>query len=94
MKRNTFVLGLEDLEDVADMKDSEAGKLFKAILHYVAEGQTWKLPTRASVIFGFIRRRLDKDMVKYEAVCKKRSEAGKLGALKTNSLKAANADNR
>ena len=72
MKKSTFVLDLEDLEDVADMKATEAGRLFQAILVYVAGGEVPKLPARASVIFGFIRRRLDKDQIKYEAVCRKR----------------------
>ena len=91
MKKSTFVLDLEDLEDVADMKATEAGRLFQAILVYVAGGEVPKLPARASVIFGFIRRRLDKDQIKYEAVCRKRSEAGKLGAQKSLEQRKANA---
>ena len=94
MKKTTFVLDHEDLVDVLELKDAEAGKLFKAILSYVDTGQAVKLPSRADVIFGFIRRRLDRDQIKYEAMCKKRSEAGKLGAQKTNGQRSANADKR
>ena len=91
MKKSTFVLDLDDLQDLQDIKDAEVGKLLKAILIYAETGQVLKLPPRAGVIFGFIRRRLDRDRKKYEDVCQKRAEAGKLGAEKTNRLRAANA---
>lgn len=94
MKKTTFVLDHEDLVDVLELKDAEAGKLFKAILSYVDTGQAAKLPSRADVIFGFIRRRLDKDRIKYEEVCRKRSESGKLGGRKTQEQKQANACKR
>lgn len=79
--KDSFVLHMDDFEDISDLKDADAGKLLKAILAYAADasGDLPKLGVQAKTMFGYIRRHMDRDRAKYEATCAKRAKAGKLG---------------
>ena len=78
--KESFVLHLEDFEDFEELKDAEAGKLIKAILAYASTGVLPEnLGVRASTMFRYIRRHLDRDKARYEETCRKRAESGKLG---------------
>ena len=79
-KRDSIVLHIEDFEDIGELRDSEAGKLLKAILAYASSGEIPdKLGVQAKTMFSFIRRHIDRDKAKYDEKCRKRSEAGKRG---------------
>ena len=81
--KETFLLALEDFDDLGKLTDREAGLLLKAIVEYQATGEVpGRLPVRSDVMFGYIRRRLDRNMAKYEETCRKRAEAGRKGGIK------------
>lgn len=86
--QESFLLLLDDLEDLDKLTDHEAGQLFRAIVMYQKTGlMPEELAVRADCMFGYIRRRLDKNREKYEETCRKRAEAGSKGG----KQKAANA---
>ena len=79
-KRDSVILHLEDFDDIENMKDSDAGKLLKAILAYVSTGALPdRLGVQAKTMFGYIRRHIDRDQTYYESVKLKRKAAGKKG---------------
>lgn len=85
----SIVIHVEDFGDIDELKDSDAGKLLKAILEYASTGNvTVKLSVQAKTMFGFIRRRIDRDKLKYEEKRKKRSEAGKKGGRPRKQIEA------
>lgn len=72
----SVVLHLEDFEDFEELKDTEAGKLMKAILAYVSTGALPEnLGIQAKTMFRYIRRHIDRDKAKYAETCRKRAEA-------------------
>lgn len=78
-KRDSFLLHIEDFEDLCDLKDSDAGKLLRAIISYATGQEIPKLGTQAKTMFGYIRRHMERDTAKYQETCRKRAEAGKKG---------------
>ena len=89
----SFLLYTEDLIDLGKLTDKEAGQLLKAIVEYQTTGVLpEKLPVRADIMFGYIRRSLDKNREKYEKTCKARAEAGKKGGRPKKSEEDAPSD--
>lgn len=79
-EKESFLLHTEDFTQIGKLKDSDAGKLLKAILTYVETGALPdKLCVRGETMFDYIRRRLDRDRESYQETCRRRSEAGKKG---------------
>ena len=79
-KKESFLLHIEDFEDLGELKDAEAGKLLRAILAYVSTGEMpEKIGIQAKTMFRYIRRHIDRDTVSYEETCRKRAASGKLG---------------
>ena len=96
----TFVLHTRYAEQVDMLNDTQAGMLFRAVLHYADTGLAVETADPAvNMMFSFIRQQMDADYEKYEETCKKRSEAasraGKISAEKRALKKqqAANATN-
>lgn len=77
--KDSFVLHIEDFEDLGELKDSEAGKLLKAVLAYATGGDIPKLGLQSKTMFGYIRRHMERDRQRYEETCAKRAAAGKKG---------------
>ena len=76
----SVVLHMDDFEDINELKDSDAGKLLKAIIAYSNDGSMpEKLGIQAKTMFSFIRRHIDRDKLKYEETCRRRSESGRKG---------------
>lgn len=48
-------------ETFDEMSDAEAGRLIKAVLHYGASGETRTLSGGERLVFGIIRRQIDRD---------------------------------
>ena len=79
-KKESFLLHLEDFEDIEELKDAEAGKLIKAIIVYASNGSiSENLGIQAKTMFRYIRRHIDRDTASYEEKCRKRAESGRLG---------------
>ena len=77
--KDSFVMHIEDFEDLGELKDAEAGKLLRAIIAFATEEEAPKLGVQAKTMFGYIRRHMERDKAKYEATCRKRAEAGSQG---------------
>ena len=92
--RDSFVLYCSLREPLKKLSENETGSLFKAILDYVAEGtEPNGLSQAAEMAFMFVKSQLDRDSEKYDAVCQKRAEAGRLGGLQKQA-NLANATKR
>lgn len=74
--KDSFVMHIEDFEDLGELKDAEAGKLLRAIIAFATDEEAPKLGVQAKTMFGYIRRHMERDKAKYEATCRKRAEAG------------------
>ena len=77
--KDSFVMHIEDFEDLGELKDAEAGKLLRAIIAFATDEEAPKLGVQAKTMFGYIRRHMERDKAKYEATCRKRAEAGSQG---------------
>lgn len=77
--KDSFVLHIEDFEDLGELKDAEAGKLLKAVLAYATGEDIPKLGLQSKTMFGYIRRHMERDRMRYEETCAKRAAAGKKG---------------
>lgn len=62
-------------ETFDDMSDAEAGRLIKAILHYGASGEVRTLSGGERLVFGIIKRQIDRDNESADS----HREAGKTG---------------
>ena len=79
MKRDSFVLFTEQKEIFDILTDEEAGKLIKAIYHYVDTREVIKLDDKLQIAMIMIKQSIDKNFKKWEETKEKRSNAGKKG---------------
>lgn len=78
--KNSFVLQTRLHAVVAKLSDKQAGALFKSILDYAANGSVATFEDSAvSIAFEFVRQDIDYTATKYEEICKRNAENGKLG---------------
>lgn len=89
MSKDSFVLYVDTGNQIDMLSDEEAGRLFKSLFHYVAEGQEpANLQPATMMAFRFIRSQLDRDAKKYEEVKRKRAEAGRIGGKQSQANRA------
>lgn len=80
MTKESFVLYTSYTDQIDSLADTDAGMLFKTILHYVRDGVDLAILTgEAKMAFSFIRYNLDLDARKWEEKRQKRQEAGRNG---------------
>lgn len=77
MEKKSFVMYADYQKHIARLSDGDAGKLMKAIFAYVNGSDEVQLSPAADMAFSFIKERIDHDTKKWNAICQKRSEAGK-----------------
>ena len=77
--RDSFVLYAEYLENIELLSMEQRGVLITALMKYVSDQDPPDMDSATKMAFSFIRSRIDKDQRKYEEVCSKRAEAGKMG---------------
>lgn len=65
-------------ETVDLLSDTEAGRLFKAVLHY-AKGQEDELPGQEKLIYSMLRAQFERDAASYDDYIDKQRENGKKG---------------
>lgn len=89
MGKDSFVLYVDAGNQIDMLTNEEAGRLFKALFHYEAEGQEpADLQPATLMAFCFIRAQLDRDAEKYEEVKRKRAEAGRIGGKQSQANRA------
>ena len=77
--RDSFVLYTSYIEQISLLDNEQRGVLLTAIYSYVMENELPDMDGMTKMAFSFIKSQLDKDLKKYEEVCRKRREAGKAG---------------
>lgn len=75
-----FIMYKDYKHTVNKLTDEQAGKLLKHILSYVNDEYPETDDIIIEVAFEPMKQRLKKDLKKWESICEKRSEAGKMGA--------------
>lgn len=77
--RDSFVLYAGYIENIELLSMEQRGVLITALMKYVSDQDPPDMDSATKMAFSFIRSRIDKDQRKYEEVCSKRAEAGKMG---------------
>ena len=91
-KRERLSLRVEYLKHISLLSDEEAGRLFRAILEYGAEGEmTERLGEAAAMCFSFIAAAIDEEAEKEEQVRKAKRENGRKGGRPSKAEKAEKA---
>jgi len=88
--KKSFVLYSDLIHTVELLTDKQAGELFKHILLYVNDKNPKTESSITKISFEPIKQQLKRDLVKFEQVKKKRSEAGRISAEKRAKQKATN----
>ncbi len=79
--KNSFLLYFDIREPLELLSDAERGRLFLAILNYAESGELPNFDGAVKMAFSFIKKSIDRDAAKWESVCQKRAEAGRIGGL-------------
>jgi hypothetical protein len=80
--KKSFILYSDIIYTVEKLSDIEAGQLLKHLLRYVNDQNPTTKNPLVEIAFEPIKQQLKRDLVKFEDVKGKRSEAGKAGAIK------------
>jgi hypothetical protein len=87
MEKNNFILYKDYEEHVALLSNEEAGKLFKAIFRYVDGRKELELDGMTKMAFSFIKRNLERDLIKYKDKCNLNALNGAKGGRPKGSTK-------
>lgn len=89
-RKKSFVLYCENLEQVSLLSDTQAGKLFKALMRYADSGETPEFSNGLlQMAFSFMSAQIRRDLDKWEETCQIRSEVGKKGGAPKGNRNAA-----
>lgn len=96
--KDSFILYTEQKAVIDKLTDEQAGKLIKAIYEYVETDKMPQLDTVLDLVITPFKFALDRNKTKYEAVSKKRAEAGAKGGkqkkqMQTKDSKRSDNDN-
>ena len=80
--KKSFILYSDAIHTVEKLSDTDAGQLLKHLLRYVNDQNPTTHNPLVEIAFEPIKQQLKRDLVKFEDVKGKRSEAGKAGAIK------------
>jgi hypothetical protein len=86
-----FILYCDLIHTVEQLPDNKAGELFKHILRYVNDLNPKTEDLITNITFEPIKQQLKRDLNKWQDKSLKRSEAGRLGGLKSGEARKANA---
>lgn len=76
---NMMIFG-DNMTAVDKLKDADAGKLFKALLHHVNGEEPDALPYVVQCVYDLLSAQVDRSAQKYAEISGKRSDAGRRGA--------------
>lgn len=78
--KDSFLMSRDFLDPIEKLTDEQAGALIKKVMRYALDGEDPKIEDQAvEVMFMVMKGQIDRFSEKYDAICKKRSEAGKKG---------------
>ena len=80
-KTDSFIVYTEIREPLADLTDEQMGKLFRALLDYVADGKRPGFRGSMRMAFAFISQSIDRNTEKYQEISARRSVAGRAGGI-------------
>jgi uncharacterized phage protein (TIGR02220 family) len=80
--KKSFILYSDAIHTVEKLSDTDAGQLLKHLLRYVNDQNPTTENPLVEIAFEPIKQQLKRDLVKFNEVKVKRSEAGKAGASK------------
>lgn len=89
--KDSFVLYTKYSEQLELLTMEQRGELITAIFEYM-KGNDPNIDGVVAMAFSFIKTQLDADAEKYEEVCRKRAEAGKMGGRPKKQTKAKKAN--
>ena len=85
-ERKTFLVYFEWYENTIQFDNAQFGELFRAIFEYVETGKEHNFNDGSlNMAFKFIKNDLDRNILKYLEVKKKRAEAGSKGGKVTQA---------
>lgn len=89
-RKTSFVMYCENLEQVSLLSDTQAGKLFKALMRYVESGDIPEFGDGLlQMAFSFMSAQIRRDLEKWDETCQIRSEVGKKGGAPKGNRNAA-----
>jgi hypothetical protein len=80
--KKSFILYADAIHTIEKLSDADAGQLLKHLMRYVNDQNPVTDNPLVDIAFEPIKQQLKRDLVKFEDVKVKRSEAGKAGASK------------
>jgi len=80
--KKSFILYADAIHTIEKLSDADAGQLLKHLMRYVNDQNPITDNPLVDIAFEPIKQQLKRDLVKFEDVKVKRSEAGKAGASK------------
>lgn len=93
MEKKSFLIYLDNSEEVEMLSDQQAGKLLKSLMKFATNGEKPDFSDgMLRMAFSFMSRAIERDTEKYMEICKKRSEYGKKGRAKISKQKQADTD--
>lgn len=89
-----YIKVFTDMSATVDLlSDAEAGRLFKAVLHYSADVED-ELPGQEKLVFAMLKSQIDRDAASYRDFCDKQRENGlKGGRPKKPTVSTKNPEN-
>lgn len=85
--KSSFILYADLLPTVEKLSDKRAGILFKTILRYVNDKNPEVTDILVDLVFEPLKQKLKRDLKKWEAERSKKSEAGKLGGIRSGEAR-------
>ena len=85
--KKSFLLYTDVHFTVQKLTNEQAGKLFKHILAYVNDENPVLDDLVLEIAFEPIKQSLKRDLRRYEEICKERTNAGRLGGLKSGEIR-------
>lgn len=93
MDKKSFLIYLDNSEEVEMLSDQQAGKLLKSLMKFAKNGEKPDFSDgMLRMAFSFMSRAIERDTEKYMEICKKRSEYAKKGRAKISKQKQADID--
>lgn len=89
--KNTFILFTKYIHIFDGLTDEEAGRLIKHLFRYVNDQNPTAPDRLTEAVFESIKHDLKEHLKKWEKVIEKKSEAGKLGGIKSGKTRALKA---
>ena len=92
MNKNSFIIYHDYFEILSDLSDEDLGKLFRALFNYEIERQEPDFNGSLGIAFKFIKKDLDRNLIKYKNICERNTNNGKKGGAPKGNQNAKKKD--